>query len=46
MGFADPELKMGFCYAMNRMGFHLLDDPREKAVRNAARDAAQAALGL
>ena len=22
MGFADPQLRMGFCYAMNRMGFH------------------------
>jgi CubicO group peptidase (beta-lactamase class C family) len=43
-GFADPELKMGFCYAMNRLGFHLLDDPREVALRNAARTAARKAL--
>ncbi len=39
MGFADPETEMGFCYAMNRMGFHLVDDPREQALRDAARSA-------
>ena len=46
MGLADPELEMGFCYAMNRMGFHLLDDPRERALRDAARSAARAHLGI
>ncbi len=44
LGFADPKLEMGFCYAMNRMGFHLFDDPREKALREAAADAARAHL--
>lgn len=44
MGFADPELKMGFCYAMNRMGFHLWDDPRETALRHAAQAAARSHL--
>ncbi len=44
MGLADPELKMGFCYAMNRMGFHLLDDPRERLLREAAQSAARAHL--
>lgn len=44
MGFADPELKMGFCYAMNRMGFHLWDDPREHALRQAAQQAARSQL--
>jgi CubicO group peptidase (beta-lactamase class C family) len=44
MGFADPELRMGFCYAMNRMGFHLWDDPRESALRQAAQTAARAHL--
>ena len=44
MGFADPELEMGFCYAMNRMGFHLVSDPREERLRTAARAAARAHL--
>jgi CubicO group peptidase (beta-lactamase class C family) len=45
LGFADPELRMGFCYAMNRMGFYLLDDPREVALRTAAQQAARAHIG-
>ena len=44
MGFADPELKMGFCYAMTRMGFHLWNDPREELLRQAAQEAARAQL--
>ena len=46
MGFADPELKMGFCYAMNKMGFYLVDDPREVRIREAARTAARGYLAL
>ncbi|MGI9163618.1 MAG: serine hydrolase domain-containing protein [Mycobacterium sp.] len=34
-GFADPDTGVGFAYTMNRLGFHLLSDPRELRVRQA-----------
>lgn len=33
--FADPENKVGFAYAMTKVGMYMFDDPRELALRNA-----------
>jgi CubicO group peptidase (beta-lactamase class C family) len=33
--FADPEARLGYAYVMNKLDFYLLDDPREKALRDA-----------
>ncbi len=34
-GFADPDARVGYAYVMNKMNFYLIDDPREKALRDA-----------
>ncbi|MDQ3936920.1 MAG: beta-lactamase family protein [Actinomycetota bacterium] len=33
--FADPDAQISFAYVMNRMGFHIANDPREKSLRDA-----------
>jgi CubicO group peptidase (beta-lactamase class C family) len=33
--FADPDAHVSFAYVMNRMGFHIANDPREKSLRDA-----------
>ena len=34
-GFADPDVRLGYAYVMNKLGFYLENDPREKALRDA-----------
>lgn len=33
--FADPDVRLGYAYVMNKLDFWLIDDPREKALRDA-----------
>lgn len=33
--FADPDAHLGYAYVMNKLDFYLVDDPREKALRDA-----------
>jgi CubicO group peptidase (beta-lactamase class C family) len=34
-GYADPDTQTGFVYAMNKSGFYLFADPREKSISDA-----------
>lgn len=36
IGFADPDAEIGYSYVTNRMSWHLFNDPREKALRDAS----------
>jgi CubicO group peptidase (beta-lactamase class C family) len=33
--YADPDARLGYAYVMNKLDFYLVDDPREKALRDA-----------
>ena len=33
--FADPDAHLGYAYVMNKLNFWLMDDPREKPLRDA-----------
>jgi CubicO group peptidase (beta-lactamase class C family) len=35
MGFADPQTGIGFAYVMNRLGVAILDEPRNRRIRDA-----------
>jgi len=35
VGFADPDTGIGFGYVMNKLGFHLISDPRGLRLRQA-----------
>ena len=35
MGFADPAVRMGYCYVTDKMGVDLHGDPRDLALRRA-----------
>ena len=35
LGFADPDARIGYGYVMNMTDFYLINDPREKALRDA-----------
>jgi CubicO group peptidase (beta-lactamase class C family) len=41
--FADPDAHLGYAYVMNKLDFYLVDDPREKALRDAIYRALRAA---
>ena len=45
VGFADPSLALGFAYVPNRIGLHMIEDPRANALRAAVYRCARAHRG-
>jgi CubicO group peptidase (beta-lactamase class C family) len=45
LGFADPQLQIGYAYVPNRKGVSITGDPRDVALRNALYSATPAACG-
>jgi len=43
-GFADPDAHLGYAYVMNKMDFFQIDDPRERALRDAVYRAIRSAV--
>jgi hypothetical protein len=42
VGFADKYIAMGFAYVPNRLGLHMIEDPRANALRAVVYDCARA----